>query len=85
MSGKDKSITPELDAGQSLTGMFDLTGQVGFIPGGYGGLGEAIAYGLSMHGARGGDRRARYCEGGSACEAKSSRPAASKPAPSRST
>jgi NAD(P)-dependent dehydrogenase (short-subunit alcohol dehydrogenase family) len=52
MAGNDKSITPELDAGQSLTGMFDLTGQVAFIPGGYGGLGEAIAFGLAMHGAR---------------------------------
>lgn len=51
MSGNDK-ITPELDAGQSLTGMFDLTGRVAFIPGGYGGLGEAIASGLAMHGAR---------------------------------
>ncbi len=53
MTDKDKtSITPELDAGQSLTGMFDLGGQVAFIPGGYGGLGEAIAYGLAMHGAQ---------------------------------
>lgn len=51
MSGEDQ-ITPELDASQSLGGMFDLIGQVAFIPGGYGGLGEAIAYGLSMHGAR---------------------------------
>ena len=51
MSGNHK-ITPELDADQSLTGMFDLTGQVSFIPGGYGGLGEAIAHGLAMHGAR---------------------------------
>jgi NAD(P)-dependent dehydrogenase (short-subunit alcohol dehydrogenase family) len=51
MSGNDK-ITPDLDAGQSLTGMFDLAGQVSFIPGGYGGLGEAIAHGLAMHGAR---------------------------------
>ena len=40
MSGKDKPITPELDAGQSLARMFDLAGQVAFIPGGYGGLGE---------------------------------------------
>ncbi len=52
MSGKDKTaITPELDAGQSLAGMFDLAGLVAFIPGGYGGLGEAIAFGLAMHGA----------------------------------
>lgn len=42
MSGEDQ-ITPELDASQSLGGMFDLIGQVAFIPGGYGGLGEAIA------------------------------------------
>ena len=49
MPDKDKpSITPDLDAGESLTGMFDLDGQVAFIPGGYGGLGEAIAYGLSL-------------------------------------
>lgn len=53
MPDKDKtSITPDLDAGQSLTGMFDLDGQVAFIPGGYGGLGEAIALGLAIHGAR---------------------------------
>lgn len=53
MSGKDKtSITPELDAGQSLAGLFDLAGHVAFIPGGYGGLGEAIGFGLAMHGAR---------------------------------
>jgi NAD(P)-dependent dehydrogenase (short-subunit alcohol dehydrogenase family) len=53
MTGKDKtSITPDLDAGQSLASMFDLSGQVAFIPGGYGGLGEAIAFGLALHGAR---------------------------------
>jgi NAD(P)-dependent dehydrogenase (short-subunit alcohol dehydrogenase family) len=51
MPDKDK-ITPDLDSGQSLTGMFDLSGQVAFVPGGYGGLGEAIVYGLSMQGAR---------------------------------
>jgi gluconate 5-dehydrogenase len=44
-------ITPELDARRSLTNLFNLSGQVAFIPGGYGGLGEAIAYGLSLHGA----------------------------------
>jgi gluconate 5-dehydrogenase len=51
MSGQNK-ITPELDPRQSLTGLFDLSGQVAFVPGGYGGLGEAIAYGLSLQGAR---------------------------------
>jgi gluconate 5-dehydrogenase len=52
MSGAGKPITPELDAEASLSGMFDLLGQVAFVPGGYGGLGEAIAYGLSRYGAR---------------------------------
>lgn len=45
------SITPEIDPSMSLEGLFDLSGQVAFIPGGYGGLGEAIAYGLALHGA----------------------------------
>lgn len=53
MANNDKtSTTPELDAGPSLAGLFDLAGQVAFIPGGYGGLGEAIAFGLAMQGAR---------------------------------
>jgi gluconate 5-dehydrogenase len=34
------------------TGLFDLTGKVAFLPGGYGGLGEAIAWGLARHGAQ---------------------------------
>ncbi|MGE3144039.1 MAG: SDR family NAD(P)-dependent oxidoreductase [Pseudorhodoplanes sp.] len=46
------SITPELDARRSLSNLFDLSGQVAFVPGGYGGLGEAIAYGLALQGAR---------------------------------
>src|SRR5687767_1326598 len=44
-------ITPKFEVSQSLTRLFDLSGQVAFIPGGYGGLGEAIAYGLSFQGA----------------------------------
>jgi gluconate 5-dehydrogenase len=32
--------------------LFDLTGKVVFIPGGYGGIGEAIAHGLATRGAR---------------------------------
>ena len=47
-----ESITPEIDFASELTGLFDLSGQVAFIPGGYGGIGEAIAWGLAMHGAR---------------------------------
>lgn len=45
-------ITPELDARRSLSDLFDLSGHVAFVPGGYGGLGEAIAYGLALQGAR---------------------------------
>jgi NAD(P)-dependent dehydrogenase (short-subunit alcohol dehydrogenase family) len=45
------TITPEFDA-TALRGMMDLAGQVALVPGGYGGLGEAIAYGLALAGAR---------------------------------
>jgi len=38
---------PRLLAGQS-----DLRGRTAFVPGGYGGIGEAIAWGLAMAGAR---------------------------------
>jgi gluconate 5-dehydrogenase len=34
------------------TGLFDVTGKVAFVPGGYGGIGEAIVRGLARHGAR---------------------------------
>lgn len=47
-----ETITPEVDFTHALTGLFDLSGQVAFVPGGYGGIGEAIAWGLAMHGAR---------------------------------
>lgn len=52
MPDNDEAITPELDSAASLKGMFDLSGQVAFLPGGYGGLGEAIAFGLAMQGAQ---------------------------------
>lgn len=45
------TIKPPVDAAGSLEGLFDLSGQVVLIPGGYGGLGEAIAYGMGLHGA----------------------------------
>lgn len=45
-------ITPRIDFSESLGGLFDLDGQVAFVPGGYGGIGEAIAWGLALHGAR---------------------------------
>jgi gluconate 5-dehydrogenase len=36
----------------STTHTFDISGQVAFVPGGYGGIGEAVALGLAEHGAR---------------------------------
>jgi gluconate 5-dehydrogenase len=51
MTGAPGRITPVVDFGKSLAGLFDLTGQVALVPGGTGGLGEAIAWGLARHGA----------------------------------
>lgn len=45
------AITPALDA-RDLEGLTDLAGQVAFVPGGTGGLGEAIGTGLALAGAR---------------------------------
>ncbi|HEX2114793.1 MAG TPA: SDR family oxidoreductase [Alphaproteobacteria bacterium] len=45
-------ITPAVDFTQALGGLFDLDGQIAFVAGGYGGLGEAIAWGLAQRGAR---------------------------------
>jgi NAD(P)-dependent dehydrogenase (short-subunit alcohol dehydrogenase family) len=44
-------ITPKVDLRREAEGLFDLTGQVAYIPGGYGGIGEAIAWALAHHGA----------------------------------
>jgi len=41
-----------LTAHTQATGLFDVTGKVAFVPGGYGGIGEAIVRGLARHGAR---------------------------------
>jgi len=46
----DASATP--DYTQVLAGLFDLRGRVAYIAGGYGGIGEAIAWGLALAGAR---------------------------------
>jgi NAD(P)-dependent dehydrogenase (short-subunit alcohol dehydrogenase family) len=46
------SITPSIDFSTALTGLFDLRGKTAYVPGGYGGIGEAIAWGLAMAGAR---------------------------------
>ena len=46
-----KPIEPDVNFKDELAPMFDLSGKVAFIPGGYGGLGEAIAWGLATRGA----------------------------------
>ncbi|MFS2036080.1 SDR family NAD(P)-dependent oxidoreductase [Polaromonas sp. CT11-55] len=46
------SITPRIDFSTALTGLFDLSGKTAYVPGGYGGIGEAIAWGLAIAGAR---------------------------------
>jgi gluconate 5-dehydrogenase len=45
-------ITPSIDFQKELSHLFDLTGKVAFIPGGYGGIGQAIAWGLALAGAK---------------------------------
>jgi gluconate 5-dehydrogenase len=51
MTDAPDRITPAIDFDREFAGLFDLTGQVAFLPGGSGGLGEAIAWGLARHGA----------------------------------
>jgi hypothetical protein len=41
------SITPRIDFTAALSGLFDLRGKAAYVPGGYGGIGEAIAWGQS--------------------------------------
>jgi NAD(P)-dependent dehydrogenase (short-subunit alcohol dehydrogenase family) len=44
-------ITPKVDFTRELAGLFDLRGKTAFVPGGTGGLGEAISWGLALAGA----------------------------------
>lgn len=46
------TIAPKADFMKELADQFDLRGKVALIPGGYGGIGEAIAWGLAMRGAQ---------------------------------
>ncbi|MDH4450691.1 MAG: SDR family oxidoreductase [Rhodoferax sp.] len=46
------TITPKIDFTRALSGLFDLRGKTAYIPGGYGGIGEAIAWALAIAGAR---------------------------------
>lgn len=55
-------ITPKLDFTRELRDLYDLSGKTVFVPGGYGGLGEAMAWGLALQGASiavGGRKRAK--------------------------
>lgn len=45
------SLTPNVDIAR-LGNLFDLTGKTAFVPGGYGAIGEAVCWGLAIHGAR---------------------------------
>lgn len=45
-------ITPIIDFHSELASAFGLDGKVAYLPGGYGGLGEAIAWSLALAGAR---------------------------------
>jgi NAD(P)-dependent dehydrogenase (short-subunit alcohol dehydrogenase family) len=44
-------ITPRIDFPTELSGLFDLKGRRAYVPGGYGGIGEAISWALAMAGA----------------------------------
>jgi gluconate 5-dehydrogenase len=45
-------IMPQRNLRTELAGLYDLKGKVAFVPGGYGGIGEAIAWGLAQRGAK---------------------------------
>ncbi len=45
-------ITPVIDFEAELGGLFDVKDKVAYLPGGYGGLGEVIAWGLALAGAK---------------------------------
>ncbi len=47
-----EKITPTIDFEKELSGLFDVKDKVAFLPGGYGGIGEAIAWSLAMGGAK---------------------------------
>lgn len=61
-------ITPDIDFVQELRGLFDLSGVRAWVPGGYGGIGEAVSWGLALAGAsiavsgRGRDRATALAE-----------------------
>lgn len=44
-------MTADIDYPRALAAQFRLDGQVAFVPGGYGGIGEAVCWGLALAGA----------------------------------
>lgn len=46
------TITPRIDFQKELADLFTLRDKIAFVPGGYGGIGEAICWGLAMAGAK---------------------------------
>ena len=45
-------ITPRIDFSRELANLFSLKGKTAYLPGGYGGIGEAMAWALAMAGAK---------------------------------
>ena len=45
-------IKPRIDHAKELSGQFSLKGKTAYVPGGYGGIGEAIAWSLALAGAK---------------------------------
>ncbi len=45
-------ITPRINFSQELANLFSLKGKTAYVPGGYGGIGEAMAWSLAMAGAK---------------------------------
>lgn len=52
MTATTTGITPRIDFRNELAGLFDLQGKTAYVTGGYGGIGEAIAWALALAGAR---------------------------------
>lgn len=46
------AITPVIDFTAELSDLFSMQNKVAFVPGGYGGIGEAVSWGLALSGAK---------------------------------
>jgi len=45
-------ITPVIEFSTELAGLYEVRGKVAYLPGGYGGIGEAMVWGLATRGAK---------------------------------